>query len=183
MLTINARERWQGALVILALSSGAMSWAEENSTEHSPSELPQPSFLELNLDDAVRAFVGGTPQSPLQLHESDDAQSNANVSTDTEIDIRPEEIARGRSGNWPPVAVESVSRAVSYSDLDLTRHADVIELRGRIERTAKAICDRLHEDYWFTVSSSRSCFRQAVADAADQMQDAIARAAPRASGN
>ena len=183
MQAMNARARWQRALVILALSSGAVSWAEEDSPEQSPSELPKPSSLELNLADTVRSVVAGTPQSPLQLHESDDAQSNGNVSTDAEIDIRPEEIARGRSGSWPPVAVESVSRAVSYSDLDLTLYADVIELQGRIERTAKAICDKLHEDHWFTISNSRSCFRQAVVDAADQMQDAVARAAPGASGN
>jgi UrcA family protein len=39
---------------------------------------------------------------------------------------------------------DKLSRPVNYADLDLTKHADVIELENRIETTAKEVCKELN---------------------------------------
>jgi UrcA family protein len=67
----------------------------------------------------------------------------------------------------------SLSRAVSYSDLDLRNPRDAHELRARVADTARDICDQLADAYPGPDASGTSCFRTARADAMRHVDAAI----------
>ncbi len=75
-----------------------------------------------------------------------------------------------------------LSRQVSFADLDLTKHADVMELEKRIEATAKEACAKLDEMFPLAPSDPGDqwrCTKRAVASAQDQLQAAISEAASK----
>jgi UrcA family protein len=84
----------------------------------------------------------------------------------------------GRSTIGAPVEVLSLSRSVSYSDLDLTKAADAAELKKRISDTAKDACDYLFSrNRGITlppVTTSRACAKTAAAEAMMVANDVIA---------
>ena len=69
---------------------------------------------------------------------------------------------------------QSLSEAVSYSDLDLTRRADRNELRLRINDTARWICTRLNQDSPNPANLGKSCQDIAVRGAMSQVREAFA---------
>ncbi len=75
--------------------------------------------------------------------------------------------------------VQELRQSISYSDLDLTLHKDVAELKGRIETAAQEICKKLTE---LAEKSPRfrnpetTCIRNAV-DSATEKFDVIVAAA------
>lgn len=76
----------------------------------------------------------------------------------------------------PKTEVIELSRQVSFADLDLTRHADVVTLEQRIERTAEQACERLNEMFPVTREDRQGtarCVKEAVAMAETQLQAAI----------
>jgi len=68
----------------------------------------------------------------------------------------------------------TLSRAVSYADLDLRYQRDQEVLRTRVNATARDICDQLGEDRPNHTNIGRSCQDRAVADAMNQMRAAVA---------
>jgi len=72
-----------------------------------------------------------------------------------------------------------LKRQVSYADLDLSMHADVMTLQTRIEDTAKESCKELSDMFPLNPSNSSeiaTCTRKAVDSANEQLQAAIAAA-------
>lgn len=68
----------------------------------------------------------------------------------------------------------TLSRAVSYADLDLRYQRDQDVLRERVNATARDICDVLGEDRPNHTNLGRSCQDRAVSDAMSQVHAAVA---------
>jgi len=65
-------------------------------------------------------------------------------------------------------------RRVSYADLDLSKHADVIELETRVETTAKESCEKLSAMYPLdSATESWRCVKKTINSAEEQVQAAI----------
>lgn len=80
-----------------------------------------------------------------------------------------------RSTIGAPIRDVSLSEPVRFDDLDLRSNRDVRRLEARIRERAGTLCRRLDVRYPVTVSaSSRNCFRDAMADAMDQVDAAVA---------
>jgi UrcA family protein len=81
-------------------------------------------------------------------------------------------------GEWngrgePPA---TLSRVVSYADLDLRLVSDQRVLRRRVDDTAREICDRLGQDRPGRTNLGRSCQEVAVRNAMGQVRFAVAQA-------
>jgi UrcA family protein len=83
----------------------------------------------------------------------------------------------GRLG--PDGEPSSLSRAVSYADLDLTSPADRDVLKARIRDTARDLCDELGENNPSYTPIAPSCRTAAFNDAQPQMRQAFAEAPAR----
>jgi UrcA family protein len=84
---------------------------------------------------------------------------------------------RGRLGG--NVETIELTRRVSYADLDLTLHADVLMLEERIENVARESCKTLSDMFPLDRSDSQeieSCTRKAIAGTEEQVKAAIAAA-------
>ncbi len=71
------------------------------------------------------------------------------------------------NGEVNPTAF-SLSRPVDFSDLNLSQHADVMELRARVRDTARDLCAELDArvpDLRGSASEDRECVRNATRDA------------------
>ncbi len=68
----------------------------------------------------------------------------------------------------------TLTRRVSVRDLDLTRHADVMELEERVNATAREACDYLAEMFPLASPDTPDCVSRAVDDAMEQAEEAIA---------
>lgn len=68
----------------------------------------------------------------------------------------------------------TLSRPVSYADLDLRYQRDQDILRERVNATARDVCDELGEDRPNHTNLGRSCQDRAVADAMNQVRAAVA---------
>ena len=67
-----------------------------------------------------------------------------------------------------------LKRHVSIADLDLSKHADVIELETRVEAVSTESCDQLSDMFPLDLpSAKRSCIKKAIQSAEEQMQAAI----------
>lgn len=74
------------------------------------------------------------------------------------------------------VEVIELRRRVSYVDLDLSKYADVTELKTRIETTAKESCEQLSDMFPHDPSDRREirrCTNRAVDGTEEQVQAAI----------
>jgi len=86
----------------------------------------------------------------------------------------------GRSTIGAKIEVIELRRRLSFADLDLSKNADVTELKTRIETTAKESCEKLDDMFPLAepsgVQGIRSCTDKAVAGTVEQVQAAIAAA-------
>jgi len=74
-----------------------------------------------------------------------------------------------------PIRDVSLQDAVRFDDLDLRSDRDVRRLEARIREHAGSLCRRLDVQYPVTISaSSRNCFQDAMADAMEQVNVAVA---------
>ena len=99
----------------------------------------------------------------------------ATAAQDDEITVMaPRGIVRekvGRSALGAPIEEISLTRRVSFADLDLHRRADVNELERRVKLTAKAACDQLTRLYPLDQSpSDRDCKADAVKGGMQQVE-------------
>ena len=53
----------------------------------------------------------------------------------------------GQTNIGAKIELIEIKRRVSYADLDLSKHADVIELEGRVETVSKESCKKLSAMY------------------------------------
>jgi len=87
---------------------------------------------------------------------------------------RREQVGRAASG--APIERISVTRRVSYADLDLKLHADVMELEKRVRDMAKEACEQT--DTLFRLEnlepSTAECIRRTEDAAMLQVHEAIA---------
>lgn len=69
-----------------------------------------------------------------------------------------------------------LKRRVSYADLDLSKHADVIELQSRLETVSKESCEMLYSisvTDLVPMDEKRRCVKDAIDRAEKQTQAAI----------
>jgi len=73
----------------------------------------------------------------------------------------------------------TLKRHVSHVDLDLSKYADVIELKSRIEINSKEVCEVLDElvriPQWGSANIA-NCIQKAIGSADDALREAIAAA-------
>ncbi|MBU6444500.1 MAG: UrcA family protein [Alphaproteobacteria bacterium] len=82
----------------------------------------------------------------------------------------------GRSpSTGAPIEVTTISRVVSYADLDLGTPPGAAELRSRIDATAKDLCRELDKLYPME-PKDRSCIKKAADGAMEQADKVIAAA-------
>ena len=91
----------------------------------------------------------------------------------------PIKVSHQRRADDPVMRTETVelSREVSFSDLDLTKHADVQTLRDRVRETARQSCETLKDLFPMPPtgpSEVDKCVERALQDAEDGIEAAIA---------
>ncbi len=67
----------------------------------------------------------------------------------------------------------SLSRDVSFTDLDLRTERGARLLRARVRETARTLCQQLQTDYLVTEDDSPPCYATALRDALGQADTAI----------
>lgn len=90
------------------------------------------------------------------------------------------EVVQPGASNRAPVELVSLTRHVSYADLDLTLHADVMELEQRVHDMAETACKQLTDTFPRVDRHENdvpNCVEKAVADAMTQVDKAAAMAA------
>lgn len=117
---------------------------------------------------ALGAAAAAAPAAAQYNYSAYDYGSNA-ASVD-------EMIVAGRSRHDGP---NTLSRPVSFADLDLTTYAGREVLRLRVRETARDVCRELGEGPGNGGPLLRSCEEDAVRSARGQMRVAIARAESR----
>jgi UrcA family protein len=100
-----------------------------------------------------------------------------------ELTVVAPRLVREEVGRQPATASDvelvSLTRRVSYSDLDLALHAHVLELERRIEATAREACEQLARLFPRSDPKTPDCLAEAVAGARVQAEQAIRTAKPR----
>jgi UrcA family protein len=82
----------------------------------------------------------------------------------------------GRTANGGPVEEVTLTRRVSYGDLNLAKTADAAELQRRVDQTAKDSCKELDDRYPFEDKQIKDCTKTTVDKAMAQVRAAIAAA-------
>ncbi len=82
----------------------------------------------------------------------------------------------GHSDLGAPIEQVTLSRRVSFSDLDLATNAGAVALKKRVEEAARASCKQLDELYPLEEKHAPECIDKAVAAASPQVDEAIAAA-------
>ncbi|HEX7726452.1 MAG TPA: UrcA family protein [Rhizomicrobium sp.] len=82
-----------------------------------------------------------------------------------------------RSAIGAPIENVSLSEPVRFDDLNLQSDRDVRRLESRVHARARALCRRLEVAHPIDVSDTpQSCYRDAAADAMDQVDAAVGQA-------
>lgn len=84
----------------------------------------------------------------------------------------------GRSTSGIPIELATLTRHVSYADLDLRTYMGVMELERRVRESAQMACTKLDALYPLDEPQAPTCVGKAIADASRQVDFAIARAQP-----
>jgi UrcA family protein len=80
------------------------------------------------------------------------------------------------SSSGIPTEEVTVTRQVSYADLDLRTHAGTQALNARVEKAAELACKQIDELYPLEQDEAPNCIKQSVEKADRQVQEAIAAA-------
>lgn len=85
----------------------------------------------------------------------------------------------GRTSSGVPIEQITLTRKVSYTDLDLKTQAGAAELEKRVKDTAKSACDELDTLYPLTKTAAETatCVKKSTDDAMVMVRRAIAVAA------
>jgi UrcA family protein len=93
-----------------------------------------------------------------------------------EVQVQAQRVVRhvvGRDSAGIPTELIQLTRRVGYSDLNLTKYADVTKLKTRIDTTAKQACKALADMYPLVAPNNPDCVKEAVDGAMKQAQVAI----------
>ncbi len=82
----------------------------------------------------------------------------------------------GRSAYGTPIEEVTLTRRVSYADLDLSKTAGAAELEKRVNQTAKDACKELDARYPFEPKAADECMRSATKKAMDQVHAVVTKA-------
>jgi UrcA family protein len=82
----------------------------------------------------------------------------------------------GRSSSGVPIEQITLTRKVSYTDLDLKTPAGSDALTQRVKDVAKEACEELDKLYPLTQKTAPDCTKQAIDSAMEQVHAAIAAA-------
>lgn len=91
----------------------------------------------------------------------------------------------GKAPSGANIEVATLSRAVSYADLDIVSNAGATELKKRVTNTAKALCAELDKFYprSVTLSETAACIKNATDNGMTLANAAIsAKSATRTAG-
>lgn len=80
----------------------------------------------------------------------------------------------GRSTIGAPIEQATLTRRVSYADLDLTTYTGAMALKRRVREAASDACRKLDDLYPLEERQAPTCRAKAVADASRQVDAAIA---------
>lgn len=80
------------------------------------------------------------------------------------------------SSSGVPTEEVTVTRRISYADLDLNTHAGTLALKRRVEEAARLACKQLDELYPLEQPAAPSCVKDALTAANSQVDAAIAAA-------
>ena len=80
------------------------------------------------------------------------------------------------SSSGIPTEEVTVTRRISYADLDLKTHAGTQALKARIEKAAELACKQLDELYPLEQEEAPTCVKLSIKDADRQVPEAIAAA-------
>jgi len=132
------------------------------------------SFKVILLAGALGSFAAGAANAQEYGHYTNDGYAY-NQGPEEVIVQAPRWRQPQRSTIGAPIRDVAISEPVRFDDLDLRSDRDVRRLEARVRERAGTLCRRLDVQYPVTVSaSSRNCFQDAVADAMDQVQVAVA---------
>ncbi len=113
------------------------------------------------------------------------AQPGAQASAAQEVTVVAPKVARhhyigGARFAGAPIEVVSLTRTVSFADLDLTKQADVATFQARVQTTAQAACGDLEarypSTYYVPVPADQSCVQTASDQAMALAKEVIAAA-------
>ncbi len=79
----------------------------------------------------------------------------------------------GTSSSGVPTEEVTVTRRVSYSDLDLKTYSGAQTLKQRVKEAAKIACKQIDELYPQEQSDTPNCIKQSVAQADRQVEEAL----------
>lgn len=111
--------------------------------------------------------------NPTLAQEANDDQTREVIEEVVKIEALVERRLVGRpNALGARTEILELKRQVSFADLDLSKHADVIELKSRIEDTAKEACEELAEMYPIPLwdkADFRRCITGAIESANDDL--------------
>src|SRR6056297_2010573 len=122
---------------------------------------------------AAMALTVAAGMTPAQAQQGDEAEVIEEIVV-VRAPIERRTVEPAGPGK-PKTEVIELSRQVSFADLDLARHKDVEQLRGRIRETAERACERLNQMFPVTregMQGTARCVKRAVADAEKQLETA-----------
>lgn len=117
------------------------------------------------------AAIGLTLQAGTAFSQQTDELAEV-VVIEAPIEVRQVE----RTNYGAKTNLIELKHRVSYDDLDLSKHVDVVELRSRVENISKESCDKLFDMYVADsdpTSAKRRCVKKAISSAEKQVQAAI----------
>jgi len=82
----------------------------------------------------------------------------------------------GRTAIGAPIELVTLTRHVSYSDLDLSKSADAATLEGRVTQTVKDACKELDDRYPLEPNTASECIKTSTDKAMVQVHQAVAAA-------
>ncbi len=100
----------------------------------------------------------------------------------TEVTVSADRITRlpeSRTNSGFPMEVITLTRQVSYADLDLVSASGAAMLQTRVKETARAACDQLDKTYPLTRMDNSNCNKMTTDAALIQARAAISAAAAR----
>ena len=142
-----------------------------------PAQIP---FLKSAALAAALAVAGSAvPMAPAL------AQPDSQVGSAQEVTVVAPKVARhhyagGARFAGAPIEVVSLTKTVSFADLDLTKQGDVATFQARVQATAQAACGDLEikypSTYYVPVPADQSCVQTASDQAMALAKEVIAAA-------
>ena len=116
------------------------------------------------------------PDDPDAVAADDNNYYDSDANGPEEVDVTAPRIYQAPDSHVGIPGRVSLSRAVTYSDLDLTTRDGARELRYRIRQTASEICYDLDDALPGTGGDNRMCYRDTVNRGLAQARAAVQRA-------